>query len=290
MMQAQDFPLISHSPKRWAEFVKTRTPILESIIPLDARDLRAWRMLNDKFLIAHARWKVADEKCGGRKELQKADSGLHDALRRRKLLGEVGLQDRYRDWVGMGKEELVAHAKEFIAENGISGRKELAKADEGLYQALRRRKLLDGLGLPDTNVNNRLWAGMGKEELVDYSKTFIAERGISGRKGLKKAGSGLYQALRKRKLLDEVGLEDLRGERRDWTGLGKKELVGYSKKFIAERGINRRKELKKADAGLYQALWKRKLLDAVFRHAEAAKHLGAVEGVLDALESFGDSK
>jgi hypothetical protein len=127
----------------------------------------------------------------------------------------------------------------------------------------------------------------GKEELVAHAKRFIVEKEVSGRKELKKADSGLYEALRKRKLLDEVGLEY---KLRDWTGMWKEDLVDYSKTFIAERGISGREGLKKADAGLYKALWKRRLLDEVFSDLDSDTHADAVNGVIGALESFGDAE
>ncbi|MFH0885461.1 MAG: hypothetical protein V1861_07165, partial [Candidatus Micrarchaeota archaeon] len=61
MTQAQDFPLISHSPKRWAAFVQSRTPILESIIPLDSRGRKNLQVLRNDTLIALTIWKLADE-------------------------------------------------------------------------------------------------------------------------------------------------------------------------------------------------------------------------------------
>jgi hypothetical protein len=78
--------------------------------------------------------------------------------------------------------------------------------------------------------------------------------------------------------------------RRNWAAMGKERLLAYAKEFIAERGISGRKELEKADRGLYEALSKRKLLDAVFSEAESSRHADAVNGVIGALESFGDGK
>jgi hypothetical protein len=247
-------------------------------------------VMSNEELVGYAEMLIASLSIEGRSELAKADAGLYEALRKRRLLDELGLEDlrgEVRDWASIGKEELVGYAKEFIAERGISGRGELEKADAGLYQALWKRKLLDELGLEDLRGEVRDWASIGKEELVGYAKEFIAERGISGRGELEKAGAGLYKAMWKRRLLDKLGLGH---KLRDWTGMGKEELVGYTKKFIAERRISGREELKKADKGIYQALWKRKLLDAVFSDAESSRHADAVDGVIGALESFGDGK
>ncbi|MFH0885329.1 MAG: hypothetical protein V1861_06485 [Candidatus Micrarchaeota archaeon] len=228
MTQAQDFPLISHSPKRWAEFVRTRTPILESMVPLDWQGRRDWKMLGDKELVAHANLKRAGDGITSKKELRKADKGLYEILRRRKQLDGLGLENRFRDWARMGDAELAAYAKTFIAGERINGRGELSKSSPMLYDILRRRELLESVGLVRKRSD---WMGMGSAGLVAYAEGFIAERGIRGKKGLEKEYGGLYMALKRRKLLD-----------------------------------------------------------AVFSDSESSKHAEAVEGVLDALESFGDDQ
>jgi predicted O-methyltransferase YrrM len=48
----------------------------------------------------------------------------------------------------MSDEELVGFAKRFIEASGITGRKELKKADSGLHKALRTRKLIDAVFVP----------------------------------------------------------------------------------------------------------------------------------------------
>ncbi len=231
MMLTQDFPFISHSPKRWAEFLRTRTPIRESIVPLLRNGDRDWKAFGNEALFAHTKWMLGDGGIVGRRELANADSGLYQVLSRRKLLGSIGFEEKQRDWASMSREELVALAKEFIAQKGLGGRGELEKAD-----------------------------------------------------------AGLYKALGKRKLLDEVGLEDLRGERRGWASMSREELVACAREFVASDGITGRKGLQKADTRLYEALRKRKLLGTVFSDLESSQRAEAVDGVLDALDSFGDDE
>jgi hypothetical protein len=69
-------------------------------------------------------------------------------LWKRKLIDRVGLEKKVRDWASMNDEELVGFAKRFIEEKKITGRNEVAKADHGLYQALRKRKLIDVVFVP----------------------------------------------------------------------------------------------------------------------------------------------
>ena len=179
----------------------------------------------------------------------------------------------------MSDDELVAYAKAFIAEKGVGGRNELKKADQGLYLALRGRKLQEKIELDEKHRN---WAAMSDGVLVAHAKAFIAEKGIGGRKGLAKADPGLYAVLSRRGLLEQVGFAE---SKRKW-GPDEK-VLAHARKFVEERGIRSRHGLEKADPGLYQALRKRKLLDAVFSDVESSKHRDAVEGLLGAMESFG---
>ncbi|MFH0885328.1 MAG: hypothetical protein V1861_06480 [Candidatus Micrarchaeota archaeon] len=276
--------LIEQAPERWKRIAATQPPIAESIVPLRLCGRRDWDALGKEGLTAYAKWRLAFDRIDGRKELHKTDAGLYRVLWARKLLNELGLEQKYRKWAGMDDSELVAHAKKLIEEKGIGGRKELENADLGLYAVLSKRRLLDGLAL---ERKHRDWAGMGNDELVVYAKRYTAEKGIGGRAELVKADSGLYAALRKRELLGEVGFEE---KHRDWAGMDREALVAHAKAFITERGIAGRKELEKGDGGLYQTLRNRKLLDAVFSYEESSKHKEALNGVLDALDSFGDEK
>jgi hypothetical protein len=241
--------------------------------------------MGDGELVAFVKKFIAEKGITGRMELKKADQGLYQTLGVRKLLGELGLEKKRRDWAAMGDRELVALALERITGRGITDRSELAVVDSGLSDALEKRKLLEEVGL---KRKYRDWAAMGDRELVALAKKFIADRGITGRAELNKADSRLCQALRNRELLDEAGLGNTNEKDRRWAAMKKDELITFAKEFINERGIKGRGELGKADPSLYQTLRIRKLLAAVFSQIEHQKHKEAVQGVLDAIESFGD--
>lgn len=232
MMQAQDFPLVSHSPKRWAAFVQSRTPILESIVPLNSRGQRDWKVMGDESLIAHSIWKIDD--------------------------------------------------------GHIDGRYMLVKGDSGLYQVLLRRKLLDLVGVQNSNKGDRNWAGMENSELIAYAREIIAGSRITGRRRLQEIDSGLYVALQGRKLMDDVGLSSSKNNNRDWASVERVELIAHAKRFVEKRGLRKRGELRRADSAQYLALWRRRLLDAVFSDVESPNHKEAVDGVLDAVKTFGD--
>ena len=100
--------------------------------------------MTDTELLDYAK-KIAEEKgIKNRGGLQKADRGLYKVLRKRNLLDEVIPEKREeRDWSSMSNEDLISHARKFIEENEIKNRVGLKKADNGLYQVLKKRNLLD---------------------------------------------------------------------------------------------------------------------------------------------------
>jgi len=242
---------------------------------------RGWSAMSDDELVAFAQSLLIRRGLDGRTELQQADRGLYRALGIRKLMDRIGVEARHRDWASMGDEELVAFARSFISEKGIDGRLRLCEMDNGLYLALRKRGLLDRVGL---ERQLRVWSAMGDDELVSFARRFIAENGITWKAELRRADLGLLKALQRRKLQDDVGLED---RYRDWASMSEEELKALSLRFMAKRRICGKTELQKAFKGLYYALWKRKLVDEVFSELEALGEDDGVREVVKALEEFG---
>jgi len=100
----------------------------------------------------------------------------------------------------------------------------------------------------------RLWSRMSDDELVSHVQKFMKEKNISGRRELWKAASGLYDALIKRErmkpgIMDRIGFER---KTRDWASMSDDSFVVYVKAFMKELGITGKKELKNADAAIYQ--------------------------------------
>lgn len=162
---------------------------------------RLWYRMSHEGLVALARGFIRENGITGKSELYRADKGLYDALRRRKLLERVDFEERYRDWTSMSDGELVSHAKMFMKKKGISGRSELQETDLGLYKALHKRKLLDKAGFKE---KLRRWRDMSGDELVAFAKEHVKKEGIRGRRDLYEKDSGLYSALHRRKLLDDA--------------------------------------------------------------------------------------
>ncbi|MBU0533067.1 hypothetical protein KKB44_06260 [Candidatus Micrarchaeota archaeon] len=260
-----------------------KDPKFSWIVPLDSRNRRSWSVMRDHELLRFARKFMEEEGIRGRKELEKSDSVLYQTLKKRRLLDEIIFERKQRNWESMSDEELVRYVRKFMEEEGITGKGELKKADNGVYIVLRKRGLLDKLWFEE---KRRDWNFVSDEELVRYAKKFMEERGISGRSELKKTDSGLYNVLRKRKLSDEVGFEEKWQKRRNWKSISDKRLLRYTKEFIEERGIIGRTELKKSDGGLYEVLRIRKLLDAVFAPIDQSRRKEAILQVVEAMEEF----
>jgi len=111
---------------------------------------------------------------------------------------------RGRVWREMSDEELVKFAKRFVEEKGITGKKELQMADNGLHLALRRRKLLDRVGFEEKKRKKRDWTSMSDEEIVAFAKKLMDEKGINGRYELQREDRGLYKVLHRRNIISRV--------------------------------------------------------------------------------------
>lgn len=229
-------------------------PLTEGIVKRRRRPNGFFSKMTDEELLGFARKFLADNRISSKAELGRADQGLFYTLYSRKLLNSVGFEVNFRQWGSLSDDEIVERARELKIDRGIGRRSELAKEDGGLYTVLIRRSLMENVGFEKWQMD---LASKTDDELVGFAREAIKERKISGRTELCRTMSKLYDALRKRKLLDKLGFEE---KYRKWTSMSDDELAGFAKRFIEEKKIGGRKELEKADVGLYCALKKRKLL------------------------------
>lgn len=154
---------------------------------------------DDSELLELARSYVKSEGIESRRGLEKADISMYYALLRRGLLDAVSFERGRRSWDT--EQDILQFAEKIIKDKGIQSSRKLEEEDSGLVQALRKRGLLRSLGLK-MKPRPRTWDS--DRELLEYARRQIEEMGIRGRHWLEKADSGLYQALRYRKLLDAV--------------------------------------------------------------------------------------
>ncbi len=283
MMQAQDFPLISHSPRRWAEYLGKHLPIEESIIPLGGGDKVDWNALGNRRIVSHANWLLMERGIRNRHELRNEDNALLMSLRRRGLLDEVHFMDRQQHRRWGTDEELLAFAQSYIDLNGITNSNELQKRDGGLNHALRRRSLMDRINF---KVRRKIKSWGADEELIETAKRYVSDKGIRNPRQLRKSCRTMYAALERRRLFGEVGFESMQVKRSWGTNA---EIIDYAAAAIRDGRILKRGQLQKMDGGLYKILLKRGLLDAVFTRLERSAHLSCVDEVLDAVDSFSPS-
>ncbi|MFH0885325.1 MAG: hypothetical protein V1861_06465 [Candidatus Micrarchaeota archaeon] len=296
--------LIEYTPHTIANSLNGRIPIAETIIPLDGRGYRSWKETSDDGILANIRLLMDARGISLKSDLRKADDGLYLEMTKRArirpaIIKGAGFATKNRDWESLADDELVARVQAFMEERGISGKRELAVADRQLYWALfKREKARPGImGKIGFEAMHRSWGLLGDAEFIARVQTIMKGLGITGRRELSRADPGTYDALLKRErvspgIMGRIGFDK---KRRDWRSLSDNELATHVQAFMKERGLCRRAELEKADLGLYHALRKRErkspgIMERVFSDTEASRHAYAVNGVLDALDSFGDGK
>ncbi len=165
---------------------------------------RSWAKMTDEEIVELARKVMEEMEISGRGELYKTDPGLYQVLWKRELLSRMDFEERKGQWKDMRDEEIVELARKVMEEMEISGRGELNKIDNRLYEILRIRGLLERVGFVDRQMKSRSWKHLSDEEVVEIAREVIKEREMTERNELKKADYGLYEVLRKRVLLGRV--------------------------------------------------------------------------------------
>ncbi|MBU1681908.1 hypothetical protein KKE38_03745 [Candidatus Micrarchaeota archaeon] len=240
-----------------------KEPLAEGLqvnIPTGPKGRRLWRKTSDGEVVEIAKKVMENKGISKRRELIKTDSGLYRVLRKRGLFDKVGFEKKLRSWRGMSDEEIVKYARKMMEENEITGRRELKKADSGLYTVLREIGLLDKVGFVDKRRKKRSWKEMSDEKIVEFTRRLMEEKKITGRSELEKADSGLYTVLRERRLLGKIKFEQ---KKRFWRDLGDEEIIELARRLMKEKGVSSKSELKETDKGVYIVLLRRGLIDNV---------------------------
>jgi len=162
---------------------------------------RVWRNMSAPDLIDYAQGFVNRRKIKNKSQLQKADYGLYKILYKRGLLDKIRFPKPQRNWKGKSDHQILVYTRKFMRREKITSKSQLAKADPGLYVVLRRRKLLHKIRFKDSRRN---WKDMSDKQVVDDTRRFMKEEGITTRTGLSDADPGRYCTLKNRKLLDAV--------------------------------------------------------------------------------------
>lgn len=260
--------------------------------------------LSDEELAGYAEWVMAQLEIGSKGELQDADEGLYQILKKRErerpgIMANIGFSEKCRDWESIGDDEFVAMVNAFMREKGIRGKEELQKADCGMYCAFLSREkaspgITDRVGF-ERKLND--WVSLGDDEFVAKVQAFINEKGIGGKKELRRAGCGVYKALLQREkerpgIKGKVGLS---AKRKEWSLFSDDEIVAFVQAYMMKNGIRGRTELKEKNGSAYYAINRREkakpgIMDRVFSEIDESNHGESVEAVVGALESFGDDE
>jgi hypothetical protein len=261
--------------------LRNRGLIKEAIF--EKRKTRDWASLSDGKLVRLSQRFIEDNRISNRKELARSDRGLCQILRRRGLMGRViSLDHENRRLHKLSDEQILLFTQKLINKKRIASRRELKKEDSRLYSALARRGLMEKIGLGPLYRN---WTAMSDEQLVCYAREVINRRRLTTLRELREFDNGLEQILRKRALTLDVGLSPVR---RNWEPLSDPQLVFFAQKFIRDKEIKNRSGLRKTDAGLYDVLKVRGLMDSVFDPIKK-KHGELLVQLFEAVDTYTNS-
>jgi len=166
---------------------------------------RDWSFMSDNELVLYTKSFMKERGKSERKELQIIDESLYVTICRRGPHEKIGLERKNRNWLFMSDDELVLYTRSFMKERGIDTKGILRKNAAGLYKAIEKRRLFDKIGFNQPEIGpkkkRRKWLCMSDDELVRFARSFLKEKGISGRTKLSKIDFGLYFTLLNRNLL-----------------------------------------------------------------------------------------
>lgn len=226
-----------------------------------------WKSKSDGELVAFAK-KFAEEKSTDSLEkFRLNNSGLYSNLQRRGLLDDLGLQRKHKKpkrWEKMSNRKVLEFAKNYMEENGIKNISAMVRHDCWLYGVLRRKKLLQHFKA-DKKTDEQM-AKMSSMRLINYAKKLIGENGIVTIKGMYEAFPALYNHMKKKELIKELGLAKGTGvyARTDfYPSKTDRELIEHAKGVIHSEGIQTRSDFRKKHGKLHGTLAMRKLLGSV---------------------------
>lgn len=290
-------------------------------IPLQTKDRIDWSKISRKKLMAYARAYIKHYGIKASKQLQSGkhkNPGLQTKLYQEGLLARLFGRKKFRQirlagrnskiplngagrvaWERMSVRQIIAYARAYRAEYGLTGSSELSKGphrNTGMYRQLRERGLLNEVfGRPEERaekLNNKKyvlplcrngqvnWKKMNDNEVVDYAIDYRAEYKIKSRTGMKRNRALLAQ-LHARKLMDRVFPQKTRvivfgdktfnlplsGDRICWSKIDDPTLEAYAKAHCQAKNISNVAGLAKhtkTDDGLYRTLHRRKLMHKIF--------------------------
>lgn len=268
---------------------RRETPPVPLVEGLRRRTRRHWGKMDDEEILRYAKTLLEPGGFETKSGLAKEDIGLYNELRKRGLLRALGLKERKREpdrrkprrsWMAMGDGELLSYARKAVEERAIRGRLELHRKDSGLARELKRRGLMDEVGLDEPR---RDWTSMDDDEILSYALGLIEMEGIASQHQLMLRDVGLNLIMRKRRLHGQITFGK---DARRWSEYADNELIAHAQRLIHEGDISSKNDFRRMDDGLFQAIYVRGLGDAVFMGLERTKEREALREVVAAVREF----
>jgi len=217
------------------------------------RQKRDWSRFGDDELVSMALKSMEETKARTKEEFRKANDPLYQVLWRKGILKRIAFVKGKGTWIRMSNAALVRYARDFIGKKRICGRRELERANQGLYKELCKRRLIRFIGLKDRRIG--LWGSLGNDELISHAQRRMKSEKMRNKTALRKKYPGLYCALFRRRLLSAFD------KRPRWKNMSDSGILEYAKGYILIRSITTRSGLMSSSSGLCTALAKRNLLD-----------------------------
>ncbi len=253
-------------PKAEGIIKKTRNP----------RPYGVFKKMDDDELVRTARDICEKEKITSIKQFAHTHETLYRELKSRGLMESV-LAPMRRNWKGMPDKKLIHLSRRYFIQHKIHNRGQLHAIDGGLENVLRDRNLLEKV-LSLERLQWHKWRNMPKKRLLKAARKLCKEKCITSRNELHNKYSGLYQVLRRRKLLDSV----ISSRIINWKDMSYDALLDMAVKFCQENGIKSKGDLQKAYLKLYRAARSRGILDELFPKQEPN-----VSSLISAIEQYG---
>jgi len=220
--------------------------------------------MSDDDLVKFASDIIEKNSLESRKALQRFDSGIYQALLKRKLIDALSFKNDSRRWSKYSDEELLGFAKKHIEENGIRVQKDFHKSDPSLFTTCARRGLMKMLSFERTDLK---WALLSDEQLLEHASKLMAEKGIESRGKLQREDGGFYHSLRMRALLDRIPFKAMQ---RDWSSMDDEKIVEYAQGVVDKNELRSLRALDSMDTGLCQTVYRRHLTGHLIFHRKAA--------------------
>lgn len=154
---------------------------------------------------------------------------------------------KIRSWKSLSDADVLEVARIFIAKEKIASRTQIARNYSRLYRELRTRKLFDGLGFSLEPSIPSLPHG----ELLSRAKKLKGEGNFVRRSHFKEAHYGIYEELKKRGLVGELGFKQAGTDR---SSMGNEELLAQANQLVQEQQISTVTEFIEKHGAIYKAL------------------------------------